>query len=117
MFTRPFFMALGAWMFLTAILIIIFAVKLNANPLEHTKWGVLILVFSIIGLGGLLGIIGGILALVYNPILTGAPQQYGPPQQQNWGQQQQPMTRICPNCGKIVQTNVRFCPNCGTQLN
>jgi hypothetical protein len=57
---------LGAWMLISSILIIVFATKLNANPLEHTKWGALILAFSIIGLGiGLLGIIGGILALVY----------------------------------------------------
>ncbi len=78
------FIGLGAWMFITAILKIIFAVKLNANPLEHTKWGALILIFSIIGLGGLLELIGGILALIYKPILVGAPQQqYGPPQQ-NW---------------------------------
>lgn len=78
---------LGAWVFIASILIIIFASKLKANPLEHTKWGALIRVFSIIGLGGgLLALIGGILALVYKPILVGAqqpygqPQQYGPPQ-------------------------------------
>jgi rubredoxin len=104
---------LGAWMLITSILIIVFASKLKANPLEHTKWGVLILVFSIIGLGGLLGIIGGILALVYKPVIAGAPQQ--PPPQQNWGQQ--PITRICPQCGRVVNENVKFCPNCGKPLN
>jgi len=122
----------GAWMLITSILIIVFAGKLKANPLEHTKWGALILIFSIIGLGGLLAFIGGILALVYKPILVGATQQYAPPQQQygpppqqpvytqpppqqNWGQQ--PITRICPQCGRVVQENLRFCPNCGKQLN
>ena len=121
---------LGAWMLITSILIIVFAGKLKANPLEHTKWGVLILIFSIIGLGGLFGLIGGILALAYKPILAGAPQQYAPPQaygppqqaaytqpppQQNYGQQ--PITRFCPQCGRVVQENVKFCPNCGKQLN
>lgn len=120
----------GAWMLITSILVIVFARKLNANPLEHTKFGALILIFSIIGVGGLLAFIGGILALVYKPILVGAQpqytpqQQYGPPSQnyaplpqQQWGQPQQPITRICPNCGRVVQENLKFCPNCGKQLN
>ena len=121
----------GAWILITSILIIVFAGKLKARPLEHTKWGALILIFSIIGLGGLFAFIGGILALIYKPILVGAPQQYGPPQQQygppqqaaytqpppqqNYGQQ--PITRICPQCGRVVQENLKFCPNCGKQLN
>ncbi len=108
---------LGAWMLITSILIIIFAHRLNSNPIEHTKWGALIIVFSIIGVGGLLGLIGGILALVYKPILVGAPQQYAPqPQAYGPPPQQQPMTRVCPQCGRIVQVNERFCPNCGKQL-
>jgi Protein of unknown function (DUF4064)/zinc-ribbon domain len=119
------YIGFGAWMLITSILIIIFASKLKANPLEHSKWGALILVFSIIGVGGLLGLIGGILALVYKPILVGAapqyaPQQpyYGPPPQQTAypPPQQQPATRVCPQCGRIVQANERFCPNCGKQL-
>ena len=34
----------GAWMLITSILVIVFAGKLKSNPMEHTKWGVLILV-------------------------------------------------------------------------
>ncbi|TFH25175.1 zinc-ribbon domain-containing protein [Candidatus Bathyarchaeota archaeon] len=45
------------------------------------------------------------------------PQNYAPPPQQQWGQPQQPITRICPNCGRVVQENLKFCPNCGKQLN
>jgi hypothetical protein len=109
---------LGVWMLISSILITVFAIKLNANPLEHTKWGALILVFSFIGLGGgLLGMIGGILALFYKPILVGAAQQYvSSPQAYGPPSQQQPMTRVCPQCGRIVQANERFCPNCGKQL-
>jgi hypothetical protein len=106
----------GAWMLITSILVIVFAGKLKANPLEHSKWGALILIFSIIGVGGLLGFIGGILALVYKPILVGAQPQYGPPQQQYAPPPQQPATNVCPQCGRIVQANERFCPNCGKQL-
>jgi len=106
--------ALGVWMLITSILIIVFARKLNANPMQHSKYGVYIIVLSIIGVGGLLGLIGGILALVYKPIPVGqaapqyAPQQpyYGPPPQQ---------ATNCPQCGTMVQPGVRFCPNCGKQ--
>jgi len=113
---------LGAWMLITAILIIVFAVKLNNKPLEHSKWGALILVFSIIGLGGLFGLIGGILALTYKPIMVGAQPQYAPQQQYGPppGYTQPPpqqITRICPQCGRVVPENIRFCPNCGKQLN
>jgi hypothetical protein len=121
----------GAWMLITSILIIVFAGKLKSNPMEHSKWGALILVFSIIGVGGLLAFIGGILALVYKPIpVSGYPQQGYPPQgyapqpqyapqgyQQPQSGFQQPITRICPNCGRVVAENLKFCPNCGKQLN
>ena len=134
-------LGLGVWMLITAILIIVFAGKLKSNPMEHSKWGALILIFSIIGLGGLLGFIGGILALAYKPIPyqgyqqpypqgyqqpyaqpaqsypQQAQQQY-PQQPQNVQQmpQQQKITRICPQCGRVVDENIRFCPFCGNQL-
>jgi hypothetical protein len=109
----------GAWMLITSILVIVFAGKLNSKPMEHSKWGALILVFSIIGVGGLLAFIGGILALVYKPIPVGSqsygyapPPQYVPPQ----GPPQN-ITRICPQCGRVVNENTKFCPHCGNQLN
>jgi hypothetical protein len=117
---------LGIWMLIASVLVIIFAGKLKSNPMEHSKWGALILVFSLLGVGGILGFIGGLLAIIYNPIPVGAQpqysppqQQYGPPPQQVAYQQstpQQPMTRVCTQCGRIVQANERFCPNCGKQL-
>ncbi len=117
---------LGIWMFVASTLVIIFARNLKANPMEHTKWGALILVFSLLGVGGLLGFVGGLLTLIYTPVLVGAPQkQYGPPRQPYYGPppqqtsdepQQQSATRVCPQCGRIVQANERFCPNCGKQL-
>jgi len=109
---------IGVWILIASILIMIFASKLKANPLEHTKWGILILLFSIIGLGGgILALIGGILALVYQPILTGTPQQYGPPIQTYTPPPKQASTIVCTQCGRIVDANQRFCPNCGKQLN
>jgi hypothetical protein len=122
----------GLWMLITSILIIRFARKLNSDPMQHSKYGMYIIILSILGVGGLLGLIGGILALVYKPIPAGMAPQYAPPQQPYYGpppqqaayqqppQQyapQQPIQRICPQCGRVVQENLRFCPNCGKQLN
>ena len=111
----------GAWMLITSILLIVFAGKLKANTMEHTKWGALILVFSIIGVGGLLSLIGGILALIYKPIPYGAStyqQPYGAPQsgypsQPTYAQPvQQQTNRICPHCGRFISEITKFCPKC-----
>ncbi len=109
---------LGIWILICSIIVIIAAQRLKANPLEHSKWGAIILVFSIIGGWSILDFIGGILALVYTPIIAGEQhQQYVPPSQQPYyGSPQQQATRVCPQCGRIVQANERFCPNCGKQL-
>ena len=117
---------LGAWIVVCSLIVIIAASRLNSEPLEHSKWGAIILVFSLIGSWSILNLIGGILALVYKPEFEssqqyGTQQQYGYPPQQGYAQpqqsnMQQPMTRVCPQCGRIVQANERFCPNCGKQL-
>lgn len=114
------YIALGVWMLITSILVIVFARRLNANPMQHTKYGIYIIIFSIIGVGGLLGLIGGILALAYKPIPVGAAPQYGqqqpyygPPPQQAYPPPQQ--AQPCPQCGTMVQPGVKFCPNCGKQ--
>ncbi len=111
---------LGAWILISSILVIIFARKLKADPMAHGKWGILILIFSLIGSWSIFNFIGGILAIVYKPIPAGAapqyaPQQpyYGPPPQQAYQPPQQ--ATPCPQCGTMVQPGVKFCPNCGKQ--
>jgi hypothetical protein len=47
--------------------VIFAASKLNSNPENHKKWGAIILGISLLGLGTILGIIGGVLALKYKP--------------------------------------------------
>ncbi len=56
--------------------VIFSAYKLNSKPQEHTTWGTLIVVFSVIsifgsaggfGVGLILGIIGGVLAITWKP--------------------------------------------------
>jgi len=59
------------------IIVIISAVLLYSRSGEHTTWGVLILVFSVLsvfgsmmggfGIGVILGVIGGILAILWKP--------------------------------------------------
>jgi magnesium-transporting ATPase (P-type) len=105
-YTTSLFLGIGIWTIITSIVVIISAGMLHSNPWAHTRWGVLILVFSIIGLGWwLLGVIGGILALVYKPQAPIPPQ---PPMQA--------VTRICPQCGRVMSEDVKFCPHCGKEL-
>ncbi len=61
-------------------IVIISAVMLNSKPQEHTTWGILIIIFSVLsifgsamgglGAGLVLGIIGGALALAWKPPAT-----------------------------------------------
>ncbi len=116
----------GIWMLIASILVIIFARKLNSNPMEHTKWSALILVFSLLGGGTILGFIGGILGLIYKPVPYGTAPQYQQPYvkpQQDYAPPPtyaqpvpQQTNRICSQCGRFINENIKFCPYCGKQL-
>jgi hypothetical protein len=64
------------------VIVIVSAVMLNTRPQEHTTWGVLVIIFSVLsifgsamggfGVGLILGIIGGVLALAWKPPATQA---------------------------------------------
>jgi hypothetical protein len=99
------------------ILLIYAATRLKSNPGQHGTWGALIVLFSLLswfgGLGGfligfLLSLIGGILAIVWNPTSISPPTTYQPTPQ-NSG-------RFCSNCGSMVSQETKFCPRCGKQL-
>ena len=59
------------------IIVIVSALMLNSRSSEHTTWGILILVFSVLsvfgsmmggfGVGVVLGIIGGVLGITWKP--------------------------------------------------
>lgn len=59
----------------SGVIVLTGAIMLNANPSQHTAWGTIILVFSIVSflgmgglfIGGILGIIGGAFALAWSP--------------------------------------------------
>ena len=105
----------GAFYFLiilaTSVMVLLGAAMLYVSPEHHTAWGIVIIVFSfvsILGLGGLLigmilGIVGGALGISWKPAQATPP----PPP---------PITRICPQCGRVVVPDVKYCPNCGKAL-
>ncbi len=66
---------MGGWLFplpLVAGAMVLFgAIMMNARPQETRNWGIIVLIFSVIGLvgmglstlGGIIGIVGGVIAL------------------------------------------------------
>jgi hypothetical protein len=58
---------IGLLSIICGTIVIIAASKLNSDSANHKKWGKIILVTSVFGLGTLLGVIGGALALKYKP--------------------------------------------------
>jgi hypothetical protein len=62
------------------VIVIISAIMLNSKPQEHTTWGTLIVIFSVLsivgsamggfGIGLILGLIGGVLAITWKPTGT-----------------------------------------------
>ena len=103
---------IGVWELVVGAIVMAGAVKINSNPADHHKWGIIILIFSCLG-GNIFGIIGGALALAWHP------QTYGPapPPMQPYAQvPTQMITRICPQCGRVVPENIKFCPNCGKEM-
>jgi hypothetical protein len=94
------------------IIVISSAIMLNSQPKNHTTWGTLILIFSVIsfigawagfGIGLILGIIGGALAISWKPsasVSTALPVA----------------SRFCTQCGRAVPGDAKFCPHCGKEL-
>lgn len=77
----------GGWFYLAAasgliagVAVLVGAVMIYARPAKASTWGLLVLVFSLLsffGMGGffigaILGIVGGILAMVWRPTTTSA---------------------------------------------
>jgi hypothetical protein len=94
---------------ISGIMVLAGSIFLYINPEHHTSWGILIAVFSILSifsLGGIViglicGILGGFLGIIWNP-------EVQPPSQ--------PVTRFCPQCGRVVTGDIKFCPHCGKPL-
>jgi hypothetical protein len=70
---------MGIFGIVFGVIIVVLAVMLYTNPVQHELWGALIIVFSVIsvlscmggmGIGLILGVIGGILAILWKPAKT-----------------------------------------------
>jgi MFS family permease len=96
-------MALGV---IFGIIVIVGSIMIyQAVPSKVKTGSILVIIFSILSLfvagsggflvGLILGLIGGILGLVWKPP--------APP----------PPTRICPNCGAQIDASYNVCPHCG----
>jgi hypothetical protein len=111
------FVLVGIWIIVANALMIMYAQRLMAEPKEHSKYGTYILILSIFGGLNLLCLIGGILALAYQPVPTAQPYQYQP-----YASPAQPVqygpatTKFCPQCGNPVGGEAQYCPKCGTKI-
>lgn len=96
-------------------LMIVGAIMLYAQPQHHLRWGIIVLVFSVLSwigaagglvIGFMLGLVGGILGIVWKP--AAVPSRLVSPSA--------PSTRVCPNCGTVLYTDAKYCPKCGKEL-
>jgi len=111
-FTAFWFLIFGM---VTGVIVIVGAVMMYSQPKQHLVWGIIVLVFSILSVlsaGGLiigliLGIVGGALGIAWRPVAMSAlPPPPTPPV----------ITRVCPQCGRVLAEDVRYCPYCGKAL-
>jgi hypothetical protein len=78
MYSSGWMLGFSAVALVCGILVVIGAIMLNAHPEEHTTWGIIVLIFSVvsfIGMGGyfigaILGIAGGAIALSFRTPIT-----------------------------------------------
>jgi len=112
------FILIGIWIIIANALMIVFAQRLMSTPEEHQKYGIYILILSIFSGLNILALIGGILALTYQP--TPAANPYPPIYPSRQPQYPQivgaAITKYCPQCGNPVGGEAQFCPKCGKQL-
>jgi uncharacterized membrane protein YjgN (DUF898 family) len=76
---HPFVSLIGVLGIIFGVVVMASAVMLNRQPQQHQTWGIVILIFSILGVFGgmagylvglVLGIVGGALAIAWKPSVT-----------------------------------------------
>ncbi len=97
------------------IVMIVGALMLRSRPQQHVLWGGVIAIFSLLSwfgaagglfIGLLLGLVGGVLGIVWRPPVAQSNPNVTVPQ----------ATKTCPNCGAKVEPEAQYCPNCGKKL-
>ncbi len=107
---------IGVWIIIANILMIVYAQRLMAQPIEHSRYGTYIIILSILAGVNLLALIGGIIAVTYKPShIQAATQPYQP-----YAPNPQPMqyhsSICCPQCGSPLTGAAQFCSHCSKQL-
>jgi Family of unknown function (DUF6114)/zinc-ribbon domain len=125
-------LALGLVGVIFGIIMIVGGVMMYSNPKSHTMWGAIVLVLSILSwvtaiggyvIGFILGLIGGILALVFKPSMAPgmiSPQAMGSMPTGSMGSGQpmgsMGMGMTCKNCGASIPAGATRCPSCGAAV-
>ena len=94
----------GIYVIVMNLIIMLGAIMLYQNHKSANMWGIIILIIAIIAPFNIFALIGGILAMTWKP--GGAAPAAGAPA----------ITRICPQCGRVIDKDVKFCPHCGKTL-
>jgi len=107
------------------ILIVIFASLLQFRPNQHVGLGVAIVILSVLSwlgsfggfvIGFLLGLIGGILALAWNPSGPSVNVAVSSGSFAASAQMNPAARRFCPSCGSPTEPGAKFCRSCGGPL-
>ena len=112
------------------LIMIVGAVMMYSNPQSAKMWGIIVLILSILSwftavgglvIGFLLGLIGGILAIVFKPsMVPGAmpPQPMGAMPMGSMGSSPTmgSMGMTCKNCGASIPAGATRCPSCGATV-
>ena len=102
----PSFLGVPAlWIFVCGAIIFIGAVMLYQQSERHKEWGIVILIFSILGGLNTIGVVAGALAIGWTPTIRSGAYPHVTT-----------ITRVCPVCKRVSSQNVAFCPYCGTRL-
>jgi len=110
------FIIIGVWIIIANVLMIVYAQRLMAQSIEHSRYGTYIIILSILAGVNLLALIGGIIAVTYKPTnIQAATQPYQPFAHNTQPVQYQPSS-YCPQCGSPVTGAVHFCSHCGKEL-
>ena len=106
-------------------IVIYAAAMLSSKPTKHETWGVMIIIFSILsvigtwagfGIGLVIGVIGGILAITWKgPAAVKSPVLVSPPMEPT-ASEPSVSARFCSECGRQIHLEAKFCSHCGKEV-
>jgi Family of unknown function (DUF6114)/zinc-ribbon domain len=118
--------AFGVVGIIMGLIMIVGGFMMYSKPTSAKMWGVIVLILSILSwvtavgglfIGFLLGLIGGILALTFKPLMV--PGAMPPPMSSSMPMGSAPMSSMgmtCKSCGASIPAGATRCPSCGANL-